>query len=563
VGLLFVGLALLFTWPLPLHPSRALPAAQPADALLHVHRLWFVPRMVAAGHDPYGWTDLLRSPQGTTQYLETLIPLVGIAAWPARLVGDPLLHYNLVVVALLALNAWSGFLLVRDRTASAAAGVVGGITYGLSPYLLAHLGAGHLNLVAAFWPPLFVLCLLRALERGSFAWAALAGLCLAGTVYTDLQWTLALGLLAPLLVAWRLVAGGRARAARALACAGLAAALAALLACPLLVGIADEAAGAAAPGKAEAIENSAVLLAFVAPQPAHPVWGTAVRGWYAARGLDEGDEQVVALGHAPLALAAVGLASRRTRRPIWLLALLAFVVLALGPRLHLASRAELKLTSEVTMPYDLLRSASLVRLGRAPARFAAPATLCLAVLAGYGVVALARRAPTRHPWAVAAVVLVGAELLAAPFPLHVPRTPAMYQALSREPCPGPLFELPVLSRSGDIDDVPPANRPDVREKERLYFQVAHGCPISGGYVSRNRSLTDLQQAWQDFARGAGDPDPATMRARLAEAGFARLVIWRDAYASDAALRRDEDAARRMGLGAPWYDGADGAAYRLR
>src|SRR5437899_12247835 len=76
-GALYLGLAVLFTWPLALHLGHLLPASELGDTLLHVHRLWFVPRMLASGQVPYGWTDLIHFPDGTSQYLETLIPLLG------------------------------------------------------------------------------------------------------------------------------------------------------------------------------------------------------------------------------------------------------------------------------------------------------------------------------------------------------------------------------------------------------------------------------------------------------------------------------------------------------
>ncbi len=569
---LFVGLAVLFTWPLALHLGTVLPAAKLPDALLQVHRLWFVPRLLAAGRDPYGWTTLLHYPAGARQYLETLIPLVGVLAWPALALGGPLLAYDLAVLALLALNGWCAYLLARDRVGDSGAAVVAGIAYAFSPYLLAHLRVGHLNLVAACCPPLYLLCLLRALERPGPRWPLLAGLCLAATLYTDLQWALALTLLSLPLVAWRTlvsamrVAHGEGVAAarraglrgltppRALVHGALAATVALALAAPLLLGIwAEVSAGASAPGANQALRNSAALVAFLAPQPAQPLWRDTVQPWYAAHGLDQGDEQVVALGYLPLALAASGLASPRTRRIGWLLGLLLFVALALGPRLHLASRdVETALPLGLPLPYALLQRLPLVGFGRAPARFAAPATLCLALLAAWGVVALRQRL-RRARWVPGLCgLLVALELLPLPFPLSRPDVPGLYQALAAEPCPGPVFELPVEPGSE-------------LEKWRLFFQIAHGCPISGGYVSREQQATAIQRRWQEYAQRPAEaqrPAAEALRAELLAAGFVEVAFWREAYASPDEAGREEVALRLL-ASSPRYDGPDGALYPLR
>ena len=90
------------------------------DTLLHVHRLWFVPRMLASGQVPYGWTDLIHFPDGTSQYLETLIPLLGVLSWPAQALGGPILAYDFAVLlvlsalALILVGRWAPVLPAAD-----------------------------------------------------------------------------------------------------------------------------------------------------------------------------------------------------------------------------------------------------------------------------------------------------------------------------------------------------------------------------------------------------------------------------------------------------------------
>ena len=100
----------------------------------------------------------------------------------------------------------------------------------------------------------------------------------------------------------------------------------------------------------------------------------------------------------------------------------------------------------------------------------------------------------------------------------------------------------------------------------LYFQTGHGCSTAGGFAARHHAETLIQRDWHVYAAlpaGEGSRAAPAMRARLVAAGFADLVIWREAYLTSGTYRRDRDAARRLGLGPPWYSGADGVGYRLR
>jgi hypothetical protein len=155
---------------------------------------------------------------------------------------------------------------------------------------------------------------------------------------------------------------------------------------------------------------------------------------------------------------------------------------------------------------------------------------------------------------VASVALVGLELLPLPFPLTTPPVPAVYRALEGRPCQGALLELPI-----------DRNRFGPRDKPRLYFQTRHGCPISGGFISRHFEQTSVQRAWRAFATRKR-PDPAAtaaLRERLLAAGFGDIVIWRSAYTDTGTREREERAAYLLAGQAPWYSGADGAIYRLR
>jgi hypothetical protein len=438
--------------------------------------------------------------------------------------------------------------------------------------------------ISAVWPPLVLLAWLELLRTGRPLWIVLGAGFLAATAYTDLQAALALALVAGLLLCASLLqhvraAGaqdeqrGRVVARRWLRDVGLLAAsgaLALVLAAPLLLGIARELRDGeqTTPPAEHALRNSADLLAFVSPQPLHPLWGASMRGWYAAHQLDLEDESVVYPGLVVLALAVAGLARRSTRRPFWAVVALCMALLALGPALHLGGpQSVVQMPLGLPTPYGLLQQAPLVSIGRTPARFMGMGMLALAILAAAGVAALGQRrdadphssgqrpqAPTGRSTAVLAplaALLVGFEFLSVPFPVSAPRVPGAYQFVAARDCSGPLLELPV--DAGSVD-----------QKARMYFQTLHGCAISGGYVSRGGDSTDLTEDWRKVAR-QGDPGSRSAR-RLADEirslGFRYAVVWKPTYESDREREQDLVLVRGLFPGEPLFENAESAVYDL-
>jgi hypothetical protein len=495
-------------------------------------------------------------PEGARLYFETLVPLDGaLAALPLRLFG-PLVAYNLVALAMLAASGLAAWALAATVSGSRAAGAVGGLVYASSPYLLNHLRVGHLGVVSAVWVPLALLALLRAVRTRRPRWILLSAVALAAAAYTDLQAGLALALLAPLL----LVAEGWARP-RALAGGSLsvhaAGLLALTLAAPLLVGALAEiqAEVPIAQPRRYAVMNSADLLAFVSPQPLHPLWGAVMRGWYREHALDLGHETVVYPGLVVVALATVGLATSTTRRPFWAVAAALLAALSVGPVIHLGGpEAGLALPFGLPTPYAVLQEMPFVAIGRTPARFMGPAMLALAVLAAAGVVALRERRPAWRPFVgPAAALLIVFEFLPLPFPTFTPHVPAGYALLAERGCGGPILELPAY-----------ASGPD--QKKRLFFQALHGCSISGGYVSRGAQDTALMRALERAARPL-HPDPERARAlasMIRALGFQYVVVWKSAYVGneDAHLRRDLELVQMIAPQPPVFEDDESAVFLL-
>ncbi len=127
------------------------------DPELFMWLLAWVPYSIGHGLNPL-FTNFLIYPQGAN-LMWTLIPIVpGLLLTPVIGLFGPVLAYNALMTVALALSAWCAYLaieaLVNDRIAAA----LGGLVFGISPYMLAH-SLGHPNLVICLTPPLVLLVL--------------------------------------------------------------------------------------------------------------------------------------------------------------------------------------------------------------------------------------------------------------------------------------------------------------------------------------------------------------------------------------------------------------------
>jgi hypothetical protein len=153
------------------------------DNAICLWNFWWMRRALASGLD-FFQTNYLFVPVGVNLTLHThtaFSALVGATVLRAASVTTAL---NVTLVMSLWLNAFAAYLLAFRLTGHRSASVIGGMVFGFSPYLAAHLN-GHFNLTTAWTIPLFVVALLGGGLRGSLKLAVMAGLLLSVTAYID------------------------------------------------------------------------------------------------------------------------------------------------------------------------------------------------------------------------------------------------------------------------------------------------------------------------------------------------------------------------------------------
>ncbi|MGB2876398.1 MAG: hypothetical protein WBB76_13125, partial [Gaiellaceae bacterium] len=148
-----------------LHPGRSAVGFNPAsDFQIMTWSLEWWPWAIGRGVDPLH-THLLWPPGGFPTLWMTTIPAPAFFALPLTVTAGPLVAYNVLMLLAPGLAAAAAFLLCRELNGRFFASLVGGLLFGLSPYMLGHTLSQHLDLTFVFPLPLLVLLLVR-LVRG-------------------------------------------------------------------------------------------------------------------------------------------------------------------------------------------------------------------------------------------------------------------------------------------------------------------------------------------------------------------------------------------------------------
>ena len=470
----FFLLAVVATYPVAWHLTERA-AGDGADSNIFIWNHWWMEHALASGGNPYE-TSAIFWPGGTSLVLHTLSPTNALLAIPLGWAMGAVGAYNALVIASFALCAWAMFLLARDVTGSLGGAALAAVLFGFTPYHYAH-ALGHLNLVAYYWLPAFVLFFLRHLRHGRRRDAWLGAAMLVGAALTDYALVLMAGMFAFVLflahrmglrdvTSWRRLFAPAWRAA--------------LVVSPLaaLVLMSWRSSPELRVFGTESMRYSLDALGYFVPTPLSWLYAD-VGTILTVNGTPTEASVFLGFGVMLLALAGAVLTPWARSRP-WLVGAGVFYVLSLGPVLQLAGSV-----TNVPLPYALMQWIPLMDTLRTPARFAVVVILCVAMMLAFAWRALAPmlaarlRAVTRRPRAVDALVplvalVILAEAVVLPFPTTEFRIPAIYDGLDPADTEA-LVELP-LHQPGYAGQFGRVNY--------LAAQTAHGIPLVNGYNAR-------------------------------------------------------------------------------
>lgn len=498
----FFLLALLVTYPVAAQFASGVPGDLVADRDQNLWNLWWVKESLFQPTNPFH-TDMLYYPFGADLYYHTLaIPLGLIGLIPQLLFGLPA-AYNTVLLAGFTLSGYGMFRLFwfagnmispsSSNPARFAAAFLAGMIFAFTPYTLDAL-KGQPEVLSLQWMPFFVEMWLRAMHLGTsnrqyVIRAALGGFFLALAAYSNLYYAVYLVVFVVLYVVYRLIAvrgtGLRDEAMRIVRVGAVTGGVALVLGLPLLIGLAthrNDPRLAVSADPEHRLAHSADLLSFFAPPHDHLLFGT----WQDSPGVNEPAlHDYVGLGYVALALAILGaiVAWRKPGTRFWVALGVVALVLAMGPQLQIGRNR-----TGIPMPFALLEWLPGMDAIAKPERFVVLARLCMAVLAGMGVMWLFRNQrseirnqtmagnnPKSVQW-VAALLLIG---LVVELPVH----PRYMEAVAELPY-YQAFETLANQPAGGLMELPFATQQSETTGRRMLLQTVHDKPIMAGYLAR-------------------------------------------------------------------------------
>ncbi|HXD81091.1 MAG TPA: hypothetical protein VNU27_05875 [Candidatus Acidoferrum sp.] len=127
----------------------------PKDPQLFIWYLGWIPHQLSHGLNPL-YTNYLSYPPGVNLMWNTSMIFPALVLWPVTAVFGPVVAYNLLITAGIALSAWCGFLAARRFVDGDLPCFLAGLVYGFSPGLIAQ-ALGHPHVVVALYPPIALL----------------------------------------------------------------------------------------------------------------------------------------------------------------------------------------------------------------------------------------------------------------------------------------------------------------------------------------------------------------------------------------------------------------------
>ncbi len=379
VLVLYLTLTLALLYPFSVLNMGSQLIGNTADSYQGLWDLWWVRHSVLSLSNPY-ITNYIYYPYGANLYVHTLSPAAGFLTIPFQLTTGLIFSFNLIMIASFVLGGYGAYLLAKYVTKDKKASFFAGVVFAFSTYHFAKALA-DMNLASLEWIPFYVLFLLKMRQEKSAKNIAGAVVFLVLTaLMADLQYILFLAIFTMLYVAYELVVNREQIAGFLKRFAVMTAAFAGLMLLifePFISGwfTGQYAYAMSSPSYSAIVSGD--LLGFFTPSQFNPLFGSAVHGvvqTFTTTSLYP-LEGATYIGYTVLALTIYAALKLRKEAKFWLVSAAAFLILTLGPLLHVMGNSSLN----IPLPETII--ADTVPIFRVPARMVVMATLCLAVAA--------------------------------------------------------------------------------------------------------------------------------------------------------------------------------------
>lgn len=400
--------------------------------------------------------------------------LVNLSVWPWMgvhvLFGQPL-AYNIIWLTSFVLSGFDMYLLVRYLFRREAPAFLAGMYYMFLPYHVAH-SYGHFGAMQAQWLPLIILTLFVWVKRPNIWKTLILAALLTVQAWSEHHYMLWLMLFVGLwiLFYWKRVRSFWLKKQGNKYVAVLAVLLLFFVVLPYLptIKLSAQPDGGLELGQEQTVRFSADLFSYLVPASFHTIWGKAAGALFTTSFTGNVTEATHYLGLVPLLLVLfLHKAIPAKQKRFWLVVAIFFLLISLGPRLHILGRV-----MNLPLPYAVVDGWPVFSAVRAVARASVMVGLTGAVLLG-GVLAAQLR---RRKGTIAVASLLLLEFLFMPMPLQSTQLPEVYKAV-RESAGSGLIEIPAATNY-------------TAASRALYASSSHGKKVLGNIALERAEMPD-------------------------------------------------------------------------
>jgi hypothetical protein len=203
--LVFAVLAVALTAPLALHLTTGLLGDPNGDTGIYIWNLWiFRHELIDHGHLPFSTDHIFAFTGGADFSLHNYTPIAGLIAIPLVPLAGIIGAFNLVLMLALVTSGLGAYALARRCGLPSGPAIISGALFMSMPLVSARETA-HLSLVTNAALPLFVVALLRAIDRPLMGRGAVVGMLVALATYCDAYYGVFCILMGLFLVGWTFV----------------------------------------------------------------------------------------------------------------------------------------------------------------------------------------------------------------------------------------------------------------------------------------------------------------------------------------------------------------------
>ena len=441
------------------------------------------------------YTNYIFYPEGITR-----IPLFTafneILSIPLQSIFGLTLTYNILWLLSFILGGYGAYLLVKYLTGNKIAAFIAGIVFAFCPYHFAH-ALGHLGATTIEWIPFCALYLMKMTREKSLKNAVYAAIFFILVAMSDLQYMVYMSFFVCLLIIYEVFSELRLNERikedfsellrRILSLKELVikftifAFVSAIGILPLtyhIIKVALSPSNFLKLPPYQSIYYSADLLGFFVPSPLHPLFGSWLSDNVYKYFTGNISEYTTYIGYTVLILSLYAVITLRKRKEVmfWTLSALFFVIMSLGPILHICGKTHFTaFDTTIPLPYIIVYYlVPFVSNSRALGRFDVMVMLSFAVLVGYGLSHFIKRFEPKWKRNTVVCVLTALlifEFLAVPFVVSFVNEPMFYKQISADTEDYALLEIPATKVYGcgiDCD----------------YYQTIHGKQLVGGQTAR-------------------------------------------------------------------------------